>query len=124
MFISHASADREVIEQKIVRLLEASGFSVWYAQKDIRTADEWERSILKGLQECEWVVVAVSDSSSSSNWVRDEVYWAVEDRPERIVPFILDGTDPRNLHIRLARLQAVDLSDQQAPTQLLLVLSR
>ena len=60
LFISHATADRDFVEQHLVRLLRALGFDVWFAPDDITTSNQWERSILAGLASSEWFVLVMS----------------------------------------------------------------
>jgi serine/threonine protein kinase len=113
VFVSHSSKDRRVVEDDIVFPLEANGISTWYSKVSIQTAAEWERSILEGLKSCGWFLIAMSTNSASSEWVRDELHWAIENRPARILPMLLEDCEPREFHIRLARLQAIDLRDRR-----------
>ena len=122
VFVSHSSKDRNQIEDLVVRPLESCGYKTWYSKNEIKSATEWERGILEGLRSCDWFLVAVSQSSLSSSWVKDELYWAIEERPEYIIPAMLDSTDPRELHIRLGRLQSIDLLEEGAVVNMLKVL--
>jgi serine/threonine protein kinase len=110
VFISHSSLDREFVEKNIVSVLESNGVPTWYSKASIQTAAEWERSILSGLKSCEWFLVVVSENSIYSEWVRDELFWAIEQRPDRIIPVRIDEREPRELHIRLARKQSIEIS--------------
>lgn len=117
VFISHASADRALVEQTIVNPLRQHGITTWFAHDDIHTADEWERRILDGLRECEWFLVAMSPRATQSDWVKDEVQWAVDERPRRMIPVLLAPCDPRQIHIRLARLQHLDFRKDPGQVQ-------
>src|SRR5262245_12356757 len=110
VFISHASGDRDFVEREVVAPLAAAGIDVWYCRESIRTAEDWQRSILEGLRACEWFLVVLSPRSADSEWVRDEVHWAVEHRPGKVVPALMEPCDPRELHIRLPRIQVLDLA--------------
>jgi serine/threonine protein kinase len=112
VFISHATKDRVFVEQEIISLLEEQGLKTWYSKANIETASEWDRSILRGLGSCEWFILVMSPNAASSDWVRDEVYWAIENRPQRIVPVLIADCDPRQLHIRLGRIQHVDFRSE------------
>ncbi|HEV7473900.1 MAG TPA: protein kinase [Pyrinomonadaceae bacterium] len=108
VFVSHSSQDREYVEREIVPILETHGIKTWYSKASIQTAAEWERSIREGLESCEWFLLVMSPRASESEWVRDEVFWAVDKRPQNIIPVVIDDCDPREFHIRLARVQHVD----------------
>ena len=60
VFISHSTRDRDFVEREIIALLSTHGIETWYCKDDIRTADEWERTIFKGLESCEWFLLAMS----------------------------------------------------------------
>jgi hypothetical protein len=108
VFISHATVDRAVVTRDVIDLLRDHGIEVWFAEDDIATARQWERSILEGLQACDWFLVALTPGSVKSEWVKDETHWAIEERPGRIVPVLMEDCDVRGIHIRLPRIQYVD----------------
>jgi len=122
IFVSHASKDRDIVENSIIRMLETCGYRTWYAKSDIQSAAEWERSILQGLRSSDWFVVVISAAAMASSWIKDELFWAIEERPEKIIPITIDGTAPRDLHIRLGRLQSISIQDHDAFKKLLAVL--
>jgi hypothetical protein len=112
VFISHSSQDARRVEQMILEPFRRAGIPTWYSAEDIRTAEEWERSIRTGLQSCSWFLVIVSPHAVRSDWVRTEVSWAVRHRPGRIVPVLIEDCDPEDLHLRLAMIQNIDLRAQ------------
>jgi serine/threonine protein kinase len=112
VFISHASNDREFVENHIIRFLESNGVATWYSKATIQSATDWERSILQGLQECCWFLLVMSVSSVQSEWVKDELFWGIDHRLDRIIPVIIDDVDRGDFHIRLRRIQAIDLRDK------------
>ena len=89
VFISHSTQDRTFVEQEIVRLLAEHGIETWYAADSIQTADRWERSIFEGLQACDWFLIVLSPHSAASGCVKDELAWAIEKRPGRLIPVLL-----------------------------------
>jgi hypothetical protein len=109
VFISHSTLDRAIVEERIIQPLTANGIATWYAKQDIRTAEEWERSILQGLKECDWFLVVMSRSSAESRWVRSEVHWACDERQQHIVPVLIEDCDPDKFHIMLRQIQSIDL---------------
>ena len=90
------------------RSSEKSGVRTWYSRASIQTAAEWERSILEGLRSSEWFLLVMSPHALQSEWVKDELSWAIDHRPDRIIPVMIEVCDPGQFHIRLRRIQAVD----------------
>lgn len=113
IFISHAKEDREFVDGELVSLINALGFESWYAKTAIQSAEHWERSILAGLQASEWFMIIMSPSSAMSEWVKDEVNWAMEERVGRIIPLLIAECNPRDIHIRLPRIQHIDFGGNQ-----------
>jgi type II secretory pathway component PulF len=111
VFISHSSQNREQIEEQLVGPLETAGVTCWYARHAIKSASEWERSILQGLEHCEWYLIVMSREAMESEWVKDELFWAIDNRANRIVPVLLDDSDPAEFHIRMRRLQVVTMGE-------------
>jgi serine/threonine protein kinase len=108
VFVSHASKDRDFVEREIIATLEKNGIATWYSKVDIQSGVEWHRSILQGLQSSDWFLLVMSTKSIVSDWVRDELDWAIDNRLGRLVPVLIEDCDVRELHIRLGRLQHVD----------------
>ena len=108
VFVSYCSADRPLVEREIITPLTFHGIETWYSRDDIRAASDWERSIRQALSACDWFLVALSSRSVDSEWVRSELHWAMEHRPNRIVPVLLETCDPTKLHLRLSLLQYID----------------
>lgn len=107
VFISHATGDRAAVGE-IVDILDDAGFETWYSKDDIQAASDWENSIRDALQKCDWFVVALSRSAIASRWVAAEVGWAFNNRPDRIVPVVLEPCDTSRLHLLLPSKQHVD----------------
>ena len=108
VFVSHSSEDRELVEHVVVPSLHDVGLDPWHSTADIRASEQWERSIVRGLESCQWFVIAMTPSASLSPWVRSEVHWAVEHRWGRIVPLLLKDCNPLDFHLRMPELQYVD----------------
>jgi type VI secretion system protein VasG len=111
VFISHSAQDREFVEGEIIGFLHEHGIDPWYSRDDIRPTDTWERTILRGLKSCEWFLLVMSPRSAQSEWVKDEVNWAVVERPGRIIPVLIEDCQTSDFHIRLPRIQHVDLRE-------------
>lgn len=108
VFISHSSRDCKFIESTILPVLRAHGIDTWYSKEDINGFPAWETSIKQALMRCDWFMVMVSPNAAESEWVKDEVHWAVSNRKNRVIPVLIDDVDPFDVHIRLPRIQSVD----------------
>ena len=108
VFVSHSSLDTEFVEKEIVAPLRRHGVDVWYARDSIATTDEWDRRITAALKDCEWFLVVLSPRAVDSEWVRNEVHWALEHRKDRVVSVLFEDCDPIELHLKLPRIQYID----------------
>lgn len=108
VFISHSTHDRPFVEAELLPVLQENGIEAWYAPNEIRTAEEWERMILHGLQQCDWFLVVMSDGAAASKWVKAEVHWAIDNRDGHIVPLFVRDCNPDDIHLRLRTIQYLD----------------
>lgn len=111
VFISHSTDDREFIDRQVVPTLRAAGLETWYSKNDIQASEQWERSIVKGLESCEWFLVAMTPTASQSPWVRSEVYWAITHRWGRIVPVLVKDCNALDFHLHMPQIQYVDFRE-------------
>jgi hypothetical protein len=118
--VSHSTLDRAFVEGQIIPSLRRCGVEPWYSESDIRGADAWERSIVAGLESCDWFLVVMSPRSAESEWVKDEVHWALDNRPGRVVPVLIEECDPIRFHLRLRRIQYVDFRGNRAKARAML----
>jgi hypothetical protein len=77
--------------------------------EDIDGASEWEPSIRKGLESCDWFLVALTPRAVNSRWVKTEVAWAMEERQGRVIPVLLEDCRWRELNLQLLLIQQIDL---------------
>jgi adenylate cyclase len=98
VFISHSHQDREYAEWLIAEL-KAKGAETWYSVTDIR----------KAISHCNWMVVLVSKNSANSKWISREVDLAItaQHLENRILPVVLDGTEPIAVSPYLSMMQAI-----------------
>ena len=108
VFISHSVHDRHFVETGLVPALVHAGHGYWYSRESIMTAELWERSILRGLESCDWFAVVLSVRSAASEYVKDEINWAIEHRHGRVIPVMQSDCKLTDFHIRLPRIQYVD----------------
>ncbi|QIK96318.1 TIR domain-containing protein [Sphingomonas sp. HDW15A] len=102
VFLSYASADREIAE-RLARAIQQSGLSVWW-DRHIKGGAEFSRDIERQLEGARHVLVLWSKEAVNSRWVRDEASVAAD--TNRIVAATIDGT-PAPLGFR--QFQTIDL---------------
>lgn len=108
LFISHSTQDRAWVERELLGLISSLGLEPWFAEDDITTAEQWRRSIHRGLEQSRWFLLVMSRRTAASEWVKDELNWAIGNREGFIVPLLIDDCDPHDFHLRLARIQRID----------------
>jgi hypothetical protein len=104
LFISYARVDRGRIEI-LAALLEEAGYSVWW-DRQIVAGTAFDKEIERALQDARCVIVAWSEHSVGSDWVRAEAAFALE--TNKLVPIALDRSHPP---IRFIHTHTLDLTD-------------
>lgn len=104
IFISYARHDRERIEALAAALAD-SGHGVWW-DRQILGGDDFSANIERELQAAGVVIVAWSESSARSHWVKDEAQFAAGEG--KLVALSLDGTLPP---MGFRQFHSIDLSD-------------
>lgn len=98
VFISYAREDRPKVEV-LAQRLEAAGLTVWW-DRNISGGAEFSQTIEAELEAAAHVIVAWSENSLNSHWVRDEAELARE--LGKLMPLSIDGVMPplgfRQLH--------------------------
>lgn len=73
VFISHASEDKDAIARPLAEFLRSFGVKVWYDEHLLRVGDSLSEVIDKGLVECRFGVVIISQKFLSKSWARREL---------------------------------------------------
>jgi len=121
VFISHATKDRDFVEQELLPLLQTHDVEAWYCRTDIPSAAMWKQEVLQALKQSERVVVVLSPHAVISEWVQAEVHWALENRRGRVIPLLYLDCDAAELDLRLAQLQPVNFLSSEAAAKARLV---
>lgn len=109
LFVSHSSEDSALAKQ-IVAALEANGVSCWVAPRDVRTGEEYQNEILRGLRESNGVLFLYSRHASKSRHVSREINIADESgKPIYPVKLTADAISGP-LEYTLASRQWIDFS--------------
>lgn len=115
VFISHSHLDRDFVDHQLVAPFAACGIETWYCRDDIRAGEAWVQEVAKGIEKCNWFAVLVSEHAVESDWVQKEVDLAISLKRlhGRIIPIVLDDTDPSAISSWLGTAQRLDAREGQ-----------
>jgi TIR domain len=103
IFFSYARPNLKRVES-LVAALEDSGWSVWW-DSDVHGGDSWSEAIEAELTQAKCVIVAWSQQSAKSEWVKEEA--RIANRARKLVPVLLESMEPP---FGFGGVQTVDLS--------------
>jgi WD40 repeat protein len=109
VFISYADEDRTTME-KIRNSLRRESITVWTNKTDIQTGEAFEEAINRGIEQADNLVFLLSSDSVNSTYCQRELDLAVS-LNKRIIPLLVQETDPNQVPIALRELQYIDLTD-------------
>jgi hypothetical protein len=92
IFISYSQPDRDCAFE-LTEHLEARGFTVWIAPRDVSPAAEWAEEIIDAISAARVMILVFSASSNESPQVRREVERAVH-KDLRVLPFRIENVLP------------------------------
>lgn len=113
VFISYCRSDRDGLAP-IIDALGQHDLRYWLDESSILPAMEFNDEILAGLHACPWFLLAMTPRSAVSEYVKDELHWALSNRSGRIIPVMLEACDPALFHLRLLRIQYVNCTGKKA----------
>jgi hypothetical protein len=109
IFLSHSSADTELVRQLNADLI-AAGIKTWFDEAEIRPGDQLMEKIQKAIQETELLGVVLTRRSVDSDWVQTEVLIAINqgvpNKTVKVVPLLLETCE---LPSYIANIKWVDL---------------
>lgn len=89
IFLSHSSKDKPFIRQLSADLIQA-GITVWLDEQQIKVGDSLNDKISQGLAESDYFVIALSNNSTDSEWVKRELNSAmikeIESKKVHVLP--------------------------------------
>lgn len=104
IFISYARTDRDKVLE-LASALSGNGYDVWW-DREIAGGIEFSAAIERELIAAKTVVVAWSEASLQSHWVRDEADFARS--ANKLLPLSLDGSSPP---LGFRQIHALDFKD-------------
>src|SRR5687768_15124712 len=118
IFISYSHHDLD-FATRLAQALEKASYEVWFDRTDIKTGSRWDDEIVKGLDASQVFLVLLSNTSTASQNVKDEIGYAI-DHNKRILPILLEACE---VPFRLRRVQYVDFTNRPFNEGLQMVLS-
>jgi TIR domain len=103
LFFSYARADSEFV-LKLAEDLRSNGTNLWLDQLDIPGGARWDDAIEAALHDCPCLLVVLSPASVTSDNVKDEISFGLENH-KTIVPILYKECV---IPFRLKRLQYID----------------
>lgn len=95
-FLSHSSKDKTFIRQ-LAADLSRNNISVWLDEQMIKVGDSIADKISQGLAESDYFLVALSDDSVQSEWVKKELNQAllteIEEKEVKVLPLLLSDCE-------------------------------
>lgn len=109
VFVSYSRQDEDFVSQLIIRLKE-NNIPVWVDTQDIETGNPWDLVIEEALNKATHILVVLSRAAVSSQTVRDEINWAL-DEDKKVVPILINHcTRP----LRIRSIQYIDFTEDQS----------
>jgi hypothetical protein len=110
-FVSYSHSDKEFVEKLAQDLRKDGGINVWIDKFEINPGDSLIQKIFsEGLSESQFFVIVLSNESTKSNWVKQELDIAMTQKlagVTRIIPVLKETTE---VPVPLRSLMYIDLS--------------
>ena len=110
VFVSHASADDDVVTRLHDTLEAATGRDLWVDHTDIRPGQDWQEAVDRALLTCPDLLLVLSRSSASSKEVTGEWRKALASG-HRLLIAVIDDVPHEDIPSRLQTIQWVNLHD-------------
>jgi internalin A len=103
VFVSYSRKDK-IFAKRVARELEKEGVGVWWDFESLEGGQDWQTEITKAIRQCDFFVVVLTPSAIQSEWVGNEIAYALQTQ-RRIIPLYLKKCD---IPIGLVKKQFID----------------
>ncbi len=97
MFLSHAHANKEVVDQIYNWMTGVAEIPVWYDSYNLPPTAKISTGLSKAISQCRGMMVVLSKASIQSGWVEDEYSGAIiqrnQDKQFRILPILIEDCE-------------------------------
>ena len=114
VFLCHSKQDLDTAKQ-IRRYLLRNSVIVWNYQTDISISQDYNDTVIWGIEAADNIVFLLSPDSVQSNFCQQELACALG-LNKRIIPILTSPTPPEQIPSSLQNLQYGDLTDNQEET--------
>ena len=97
-FISHAHANKDIVDQIEAWLREKANIPVWYDSRHLPAGSTIASALGSAIEQCRTMIIVMSERSVSSGWVQEEYEVAIGQRAAsrndfRIIPIRIEECD-------------------------------
>lgn len=119
VFVSHAEEDHAFVLKTLLVPFSLHGIDAWVAKRDIAPGTRWSEQIDANLASCDWFLVVISRYALTSQWVKAEVAWALDDnvRFGKFIPLLIEECEWRSLHHKIRLIQYIDFREDNPEAQ-------
>lgn len=110
-FVSHCHLDRAFVRDRLEPLLKQHQIHPWWADENLRSGPLGEKQLREAVLASDWVLVVMSPHAAASKWIEAELAWAMEAKPRRVIPLLVQPCSPARIHPQLAQLPFVDFTE-------------
>lgn len=98
-FLSHAHADKAIVDQLYQWLTDVAGLEVWYDSRNLPAGTQIGTYLAEAITQCQSAVLVLSQKSVESGWVREEYECANAQRAKykgmyHIIPILIEDCAP------------------------------
>jgi len=107
VFISYAHQDK-TFARKLAGELENDGNKVWWDFDDLKGGQDWQKEIERAIKQCDFFLVALTPDAVASEWVGNEITYAIQAQ-KTIIPLHLKKCE---IPIGLIKKHYIDFEKQ------------
>jgi adenylate cyclase len=117
VFVSHNVRQKPWVRE-VVAQWRSLGLRVFFDEDSIEPGEPIDEGIERGLKNSRHVVLMISPQSVESPWVALEaslaIYADADAKKRRLIPVIIETTEPETIKYSIRRLNIIDLSDPKS----------
>lgn len=113
VFLSYSEKERPIME-KIACSLMREGLTIWTNKTDIKTGEDFQAMIDRGVEEADNIVFLMSSASLASKYCGKELIHA-RLHNKRLIPLLIAPVDLEQVHPELRAIQFIDMTDHDDP---------
>jgi WD40 repeat protein len=111
VFISYAQTEKDLRNQ-IVRTLAQCNITTWSPQSDVRTGQDWVKTVEEGIEQADNFVFFITPYTATNDFFIKCLHHALKYH-KRIIPLLVQPTPVSQLPIELVDLTYIDITDNQ-----------